>query len=344
MTLRKEVWLISFSAVLAVLGLSGCSDSGEVEEVSPVSVRTEAVSRSLKSASSVYTGVVKESESVSLGFPVSGTVQSVLVDEGESVCHGAVVARLDRSVAGSALEAARATLEQAEDAFGRMEMLHSSASLPDMKMAEVKSRLQQAQAAYAIAQKNYDDCELKAPCSGVVGRKFLSAGATALPGQAVCTLLDIDKVKVKVSVPETEVSGIQPSHSVQIKVPALGGEVFHGAGIEKGVEADPLAHTYDVYVTVDNRSHRLLSGMVCSVTLSPQGEESALLVPVTAVCSGSGGRRFVWVADGGAARRVYVQTGDAVGNRVEITSGLSGGELVITEGFQKVSEGSKIKY
>lgn len=335
---------MSFSAVLTVLALAGCSDGTAVEEVSPVSVRTEAVVSSQKSMSSVYTGVVKESECISLGFPVSGTVQSVTVDEGEPVSRGKMVACLDRSVAGSALEAARAALGQAEDAFERMDMLHSSASLPDIKMTEVKTRLQQAQAAYAIAQKNYNDCELKAPCSGVVGRKFLSAGETALPGQAVCTLLGIDRVKVKISVPEMEISAIQPSHNVQIKVPALDGAVFQGASIEKGVEADPLAHTYDVYVVVDNREHRLLPGMVCSVTLSPKDEESALLVPVSAVGSGSGGSRFVWIADGGVAHRVYVQTGDAVGNMVEITQGLSGGELVITEGFQKVSEGSKIKY
>lgn len=80
-----------------------------------------------------------------------------------------------------------------------------------------------------MARKNYDDCVLRVTQQGVIGEKRLSAGENAMPGQTVCTLLNIDKVKVKIAVPEMEIAGIETSDSSLIRVPGIRREKFSWA-------------------------------------------------------------------------------------------------------------------
>ena len=291
-----------------------------------------------------YIGVVEESESTALSFPISGTIQTMTVKEGEWVTPGMTLAVLDRSSAKSALDAAEAALTQAQDAHRRMSQLHDSASLPEIKMVEVNSKLQQAQSAVDMARKNYDDCVLRVTRRGVIGEKRLSAGENAMPGQTVCTLLDIDKVKVKIAVPEMEIAGIETSDSSLIRVPALDGKSFHGHKLEKGVQADPFAHTYDVSVIVENPSHLLLPGMVGDVTLCKSEYRQVITVPTRAVQGQGDGSRFVWSVRDGKACRVRVTVGKIAGSRIEVCDGLRSGDRVITDGYQKVSEGTKITF
>ena len=210
------------------------------------------------------------------------------------------------------------------------------------------------------ARKNLADCRLVAPVSGIVGRRNISAGETAMPSQAVVTLLDITSVKVRFSVPEAEMAAITPQSPTSIQVEAIGRE-FQGGRIEKGVQADALTHTYDVRVRVDNKERALLPGMVAKVQVK-RGEASSLgkhgiaqpllsqgggevSVPLTSVQRRPDGSLFVWtVAADNTAHRTSVTIGDSRGNRVEVLTGIAEGTRVVTEGYQKLSEGTAVIY
>ena len=193
-----------------------------------------------------------------------------------------------------------------------------------------------------IARKGLADTRLVAPVGGVIGRKFVGTGETALPSQAVVTILDISSVKVKVAVPEAEMGAIRPTTSSIVSVEAANVRA-EGGRIEKGVQADALTHTYDVRVHVANTDRRLLPGMVASVTFgtdaAPTGQ---ITLPVTSVQCRADGSLFVWTVDNaGRAHRTSVTTGQTIGNRIAITGGLAQGQHVVTEGYQKLSEGTQ---
>jgi RND family efflux transporter MFP subunit len=116
--------------------------------------------------------------------------------------------------------------------------------------------------------------------------------------------------------------------------------------IEKGVQADALTHTYDIRIHVANPDRRLLPGMVATVTLgqthSPAYTRQVTL-PVTSVQKSADGTFFVWVvANDSTVHRAKVTTGHTSGNRIAVTSGVAQGERVVTEGYQKLSEGTKV--
>ena len=232
-------------------------------------------------------------------------------------------------------------LSQARDAYDRMKFLHDTNSLPEIQWVEVQSKLSQAQAAYDIARKNLNDCRLYAPVNGTIGQKLVRPGETVMPGQPIVTIVDINSVKINVSVPEKEIGDIYSDTPTFITVDALGGKEFIGGKITKNVQSDPMTHTYVVSIDVSNPSHELLPGMVCDVVFKGLNRE-IMTVPVSAVMRGTGDSLFLWVKKEGKAHRRTVATGNTYGSRIEIISGINENDSVIIRGMQKLSEGSKV--
>ena len=279
-----------------------------------------------------------------------GVVKRMLVNEGQAVGRGQLLAEMDDSQARNLLSGAEAQMNQANDALERYKMLHDNGSLPEVQWVEIQSKVAQAKSQYEVAKKNLADCRLTAPVSGIIGKRLVGAGETALPSQAVVTILDISSVKVKVAIPEAEISAIAASTPSTVDVEAVRKQVS-GGKIEKGVLADAFTHTYEVRVNVPNADRQLLPGMVASVTfnlapgLSPEGEGSSHLLPVTSVQKRADGTLFVWtVANDGTAHRTTVSIGQTSGNHVAITGGIENGQRVVTEGYQKLSEGTKVVF
>jgi RND family efflux transporter MFP subunit len=253
---------------------------------------------------------------------------------------------MDETQARIMLAVAGSSMAQANDALQRYGMLHDNGSLPEVKWVEIQTKVQQAESQLAIAKKNLSDCQLRAPVSGIIGKKNVNAGETAMPSVAVVTILDINSVKVKISVPEAEIKQIDSNTTSIINVEAAGKQV-KGGHIEKGVQADALTHTYPVRINVENPDRKLLPGMVANVQLGQTNGEVAAVptLPVTSVQKRADGSLFVWVVDSeNTAHRKPVNVGQTMGTRIAVTSGIADGQRVITEGYQKLSEGSKVVF
>lgn len=340
--MKKSIIVLLTIAV----AMSSCNKKEQKQVKPSVRVETEVISDHAGRAGRSYVGIVEEREGTAVSFTGMGVVKRVFVNEGQPVRRGQLIAEMDDTQARNLLSGAEASMTQANDALERMKMLHDNGSLPEMQWVEVQSRVAQARSQLAVARKNLSDCRLVAPVSGIVGRKQVGAGETALPSQAVVTILDISSVKVKVSVPETEINSITPSTPSSIRVEAIDRQ-FAGGYIEKGVQADALTHTYDIRIRVNNHGHRLLPGMVANVSFNTAGNESpgGKLLPFNAVQKSAEGSLYVWtVSKDSTVHRARVDVGTTSGNRIAIIGGLKNGQRVVTEGYQKLSEGTKVVY
>ena len=296
--------------------------------------------------SQTYVGIIEEREATAVSFTGMGVVKRVLVSEGQAVSRGQLLAEMGDTQARNLLNGAEAQMTQANDALERYKMLHDNGSLPEVQWVEIQSKVAQAKSQLEVAKKNLADCRLTAPVSGIIGKKLVGAGETALPSQAVVTILDVSSVKVKVAVPEGDISAIHRATPSTINVEAVSTTV-KGGTIEKGIEADALTHTYDVRINVVNTDRKLLPGMVASVKFMQEGSQSIAgkSLPVTAVQKAADGTLFVWtIASDSTAHRAKVSIGSTSGNNVAITEGLNMGQRVVTEGYQKLSEGTKVVY
>jgi len=324
-----------------LVSCNGHKDESASENAIPVkTIQIEAIESLFYQS---YVGTVEESFSSSLSFSVSGNVEKVFVSEGNPVKKGQLLASLDEKLLQNAYNAAKASRIQAQDAYNRLNSLHEKGSLPEIKYVEIQTQLEQAKSMEQIAGKNLHDCHLYAPFSGVIAQRSTDVGVNVIPGVQVFKLSRIDAVDVKISIPENEISSVKIGQPVQIRVAALGNEQFTGKITEKGIQANPLSHAYDVKINLPNPQSKLMPGMVCNVSLTSSNIAKGFLIPNKAIQIEYTGKRFVWVADKERASRRYVETGEMTNDGVVVSGQLTKGDKVIVEGMQKISEGMKIE-
>ncbi|MBQ7388599.1 MAG: efflux RND transporter periplasmic adaptor subunit [Paludibacteraceae bacterium] len=306
----------------------------------PVNVRIHVVNASHSEVTRTYVGEVEENSSLSLSFATAGTVEQVFVREGDHVRKGDLLASVDKQKARNAHAAAKAALAQAEDGYKRLKQVYDQGSIAEVKWVEMQTNLEKARSMEAIAHKQLNDCDLYAPCDGVIGSCNAKVGANMLPGQSAMTLLDVTRVQVVFTVPENEIASIALGDQGQIEVPALNNQMFAGKITDRSLTANRMAHTYKVKIALDNARQQLLPGMVCKVHVA-QPSTGGFVIDGKAVQTRPDGLGVWCVAQGHAVRRM-VEVGQFVANGVLITNGLAQGDTLIVEGQQKLYEGAVV--
>lgn len=335
--------LLTSTSLLFILFITACSKEEKQRESKPINVTVETAGFSGTGTPTVYVGQVEEQASTAASFTGMGTIEQVCVAQGEPVKKGQLLAVMNSETARSALAAAQAQLRQAQDAYSRLSQLHENGSLPEIKWIEVESKLEMAKSQLAMTEKQVNDSRLTSPANGIVGRNVKRSGETAMPAQPVMNILDIDRVKIKIAVPEKDYPLFAESDldNYAIKVPACGDVRLNPVKMERGVQGNPTTHTYDIYLYVENPGHKLLPGMVAEVNFDSAQDHEVMMLPVRVVRK-KGDNNYVWIVEDGKAHIQPVITGSIIGNNISIINGLVPGDSVITEGYQKLSEGSTI--
>jgi RND family efflux transporter MFP subunit len=160
------------------------------------------------------------------------------------------------------------------------------------------------------------------------------------------TLVNIDRVNIKVAIPENEIAAIDKGQPAVINVPALNNGQYNGKVAQKGVVANPISHSYEIKITIDNIGDRLRPGMLCNVFIGGNDVGKVLCIPQQAVMVDAAGKRFVYIADSATSQALHrnITTGaiTAQGSMI-ITGGLEKGDQVIINGHQKINDRSLIK-
>lgn len=331
--------------LLAAAGVLICGCKGRQAETTaergPVRVEVMKVRTDSAAVTKAYVGTVQAGRTVLLSAKHSGTLAELPVKKGDRVKAGQVLARIESQTVRSSHEMAHATLAQAEDGYRRAEQVHKSGSIADVKMVEVQTKLTQARAAAASADKALEDCTIKAPFDGYADDVLSEQGVELDILSPLVRIVDLSSCEVHFSVPEGEVGSLRTGQTVRVDVSALEEEGLKGRVTSKGVSASPLSHSYDCIARLENAPDGLMPGMVCKINLmenlSPQ-----MIIPAAALLTGSEGR-YLWLVKDGRAARQAVKTGGFAGKGVIITEGLEEGDLVIVKGYQKVSSGMEVK-
>ena len=289
-----------------------------------------------------YPGALEENHSVDISFKYGGTLERLYVEEGSHVRKGQTLARVSSPSMESSLHAAQATLEQAQDAYDRLKKVHDNGSLPEIKWREMVANLEKAQANYDLANAMLADNTITAPFEGTVTGLNVVQGESVAPLKPIMRIIGSDGLVVKISVPENEIGKVQVGDEAQILIPALSDRRYQGTVIERSMTASLLTHSYPVKVRIGQPDEDLLPGMVGKVVLQSDLNKG-IIVPANAVLLNNEGK-FVWVADDGRATRRHITVSGYSGNGVVVNEGLKMGDVVIVEGYQKVSEGMKVSY
>lgn len=289
-----------------------------------------------------YSGTIIPFQSIPVTFQTSGTVQTVLVDEGTTVRKGQILATLDKTDSQNMYNVTEAQYQQALDAYNRLKEVHDKGSLAEIKWVEMESNLKQAESSMKLAKNNLSKTILTAPESGIIGKRNIEPGMSSIGITAPFEVVKIDRIYVRLSVPENEIARIKSGMTAKFVVSAIGDDQYTGQVSIVGVVADQFSRTYEVKVLADNPGNIIKPGMICDLTLESE-QSSTNVVDYRAVTHDTQGT-FVYKLDASRSSVIKqtVKTGRISHEGIEILSGLQPGDEVVCEGIEKVSNNSKI--
>ncbi len=369
MELGKRHLTLVTVLMMAVLLLSGCSQSEEVVKESAITVNTAPAQIRDLAKSVLYTGTVRGQNEVYLMPKVLARVTGIHAQPGDTVRAGQTLITLDNTdfIAGvkqaeALLALAQAGLQsnqiQAENArlnYERIQALHEAGAVSDQQLeasraayealiaGSAEASVAQAEAGLMAARNALNNCIITSPINGVVGTISLSLGDTANPSAVAAIVSNTSQLEVEVMVSETEVSYIQKGSPVDVVVRAVRDEPFLGEVKSISTVADPVKRNYPVKVSLPNTEGQIKSGMFAELTIDTMSKQGILTVPVGAVIP-KGGQDIVYLVDGESRAQVAeVTTGIKNDQYIEIVSGLTAGQEVIVKGNTLVSDGTLVR-
>ena len=224
-------------------------------------------------------------------------------------------------------------------------MLQGSRAKLDRLQAQVTS--DQAQASRAEAQLGSASAfegytQISAPISGIVQERMADPGVVVQPGMGIFKIGDYGQVRLRANVAQQDASRIQIGTPIIARIPGS-----DSAGVIRGEitsifpQTDTTTRTVTVEAVVNNPNQQLLSGQFVEMEIITEQRPSALSIPQNALVQYNG-EPAVWVANGDTAQRKAVTTGLTSADRIEIKNGLAAGDRVITSGYSRLMEDSKI--
>lgn len=332
--------------LLGGVSLVGCRSDATLEgaAAAQIPVLVRPVTRIDRPAHIALSGDVEAWRTANVGFLVPGLVSRVGPQEGDAVKEGDLLAELDSTEYRINLDMASAQRERAEDELSRAQMVFDQKGIPANDFNKAQTALKLASAQEALARKKLSDTRIEAPMSGVVARRGIEPGEQAGPGLPVFTVVQVDPAQIRVGVPETEIGRIAVGQQAVVSVPSLDGSTYQGKVRLVGIAADPASRTYTVKIRVPNKDRRLRPGMIAEVQIEKSNMVRTLSVPGEAVVQDADGVNYVFVyfPDEQRVHRKRVEVGTVYGQEVEISDGLTGDEMVVVGGQNRVREGSSV--
>jgi membrane fusion protein, multidrug efflux system len=286
-------------------------------------------------------GNARASESVDITAKVSNVVTAVHFQEGQQVRKGDVLVELDGEQARADLAVANAALTESASQLKRSRELYATKVLSDQQIEQIEATQQANLARVAAARARLSDTVIRAPFNGRVGLRRVSVGSLIAPGTIITTLDDTSTIKLDFTVPETVVAAMRPGLELEATSVAYPGRTFRGKVASVDSRVDPNTRSVTVRGLVPNASGELKPGMFLNVHLA-RGEADLLVVPEEALLPEQGDV-YVYVARDGKVTKRKIQTGQRRVGSVEVTAGLEPGEMVVTEGTQKLRDGASVK-
>ncbi|MDX2210276.1 MAG: efflux RND transporter periplasmic adaptor subunit [Sphingopyxis sp.] len=332
-----------FFAAAGLLLLAACADTDaqpQQQAAKPVPVAVATVGRALDSEGALVSGTVRARQEASLAFVVAGRVTRILVNEGDRVAAGQLLAQLDMVEVNAGMAASRAEQVRAEAELARQRELFAKGWV-------TKARVESAEAAASAARSNSASrgfaqryARITAPGAGVVLARSAEPGQIVAAGTPVLTVSQADEgLVLRVAVTDSQLAALRVGQVATVQLPALGNKPMAARVIELGGRGDARTGTFEAELALPPLAG-LRSGMIGEARLPATDRSGALEIPASAVFQARAGEAFVYVVDGDNKANVRRITTGRVDNRaIEVLSGLSPGEKVVSKGLSRIRAG-----
>ncbi len=357
---RIVLWVVIVAVVAAFAFLVICNVSAKRNRAPEVTV-TELKRGSLISTVTA-TGELRSANQVEISAEMVARVRRLLVKEGQGVRKGQLLCVLDDVALVSSRDLARANFDEAVAAYKRGQALYTDSLISPAEFERLRTTFEVARAQLEQSEDKLDKTRIYAPISGRIVSLNVEEGETVMmgtmnnAGTVMMTIADLDVMQAKVNVDESDVVNVRIGQKVKVKLDALPDTSFSAEVTTVGYmpttsiasEAEGVTD-FEVILTLSEIDQSQRPGMSVTADITTAIRDNVITCPIQAIgrreIEGKS-RETVFVLDKGRVKLVPITTGISDGQMIEVTSGLNGGEEVITgpyKSLRTLREGDVVK-
>ncbi|MBZ4036013.1 efflux RND transporter periplasmic adaptor subunit [Flavobacterium sp. 17A] len=351
----KKIIITIVIIVVALVGINYILNKNKAENEGKTAVVAEK-----NAAVSVKVATVK-TEDVNLGFtangnfaPIqeltfsaekSGKVINVLVKEGDYVRVGQTLLTVRGDVINVNAQQAQAVYQNAKADYARYENAFKTGGVTRQQLDQAKLAMTNAQSNLTQANINVGDTKVKAPINGYINKKYIEPGSilAGMPATALFDIVNVSKLKLTVTVNETQVASLKLGNTVNITASVYPDKSFSGKITFIAAKADAsLNFPVEIEIT-NNANNDLKAGMYGTANFGSNNQKQNLKVVPRNAFVGSVSSNEIFVVENNVAKLKKVVAGRILGDKVEIINGLNDGETVIVTGQINLQDGNKVE-
>jgi membrane fusion protein (multidrug efflux system) len=286
-------------------------------------------------------GTAKANESIEIKPRISSVVTRIAFEEGQLVRQGDLLIELENSEILAGLAVAEASLRESRSLYERSKSLIDTQVISAANLEQLLAAMQVDVAEVEEARARLAHTTIRAPFTGRVGLRRVSPGGFVDTSSVITTLDDTETIKLDFSIPETFLTVVSEGMNIEAESLVYPERTFAGEVDSIDTRLDPVARSVRIRAIIPNQDGALKPGMFMTVNL--QRDRGEVLVAPEESIVPEGGQQFVFLVRDGVAQKQAVTLGRRVPGSVEIVSGLSVGDTIVTEGTHKIRHGSQVE-
>ncbi|GGN10039.1 RND transporter [Dyadobacter beijingensis] len=290
-------------------------------------------------------GTVDAKNNVLVTPKTGGAIVAMYVKEGDAVKAGSVIGKIDNSILTESIEELKTSLSLANTLYEKQKNLWDQKIGTELQYLQAKNNKESLERKLATLNTQIAQTNIVSPMSGVVDQVNIKVGETASPGVGVVRVVNLSNLKVSAKVSDVYAASVKKGDEVIVKFPDLKKE-YKARVTFVSTAVDPLSRTFTIEANLPS-DRDIKPNMMAQVQINDATSKNALAIDQNYVQSTEKGNVvYVAVTEGNkkVAKAKEVKTGLSYNGKVEILSGLTAGDQLITLGYQEVSDGQPISY
>lgn len=291
----------------------------------------------------ILPGETEAWEDVRVPSDMVGKVEWIGPSEGDEVKKGDLISKVHASSLKAALDQAQAAFDLADQVYRRRVELFDKKLIAKEELDRSSTERSVAEGDLKMARVEYQRGFIHSPIDGVVNHLFVDQGEFIARGEPLADIVNVDRIKVNVDVPEMDVRYLDKGQDAFVRIDAFADDKRIPGKVDfVAYKADPSTKTFNVKVIIPNSEHSIRPGMIARAAFMRRVIPDALTAPLFALVD-RGGERLLYVEKDGVVEARTVSIGVIQGDRVQITEGLESGDHLIVKGQNDVEEGMRVE-
>lgn len=321
----------------------------ETKKETEALVSTEVVKDTLFNHYLEIQGNVDTKENILVQPEMPGTLVTLNVKAGQKVTKGQILGRVDDSGTSDQVASLETQYQLAKTTFERQKNLWNQKIGSEIQYLQAQTQMISLQKSVAQAKAMLSKTLIRAPFSGAIDEVFVERGQVVAPSQTgLMRIVNLSNMYVATNVPESYIGKLKVGTEVDVFLTSLG-KTYKGKVRQIGNYINPNNRSFGIEVSIPNPQNLLRPNQVAKLKVIDYINKKAVVVPTNIIQQDGQGNQFVFVVNNatvktGVAKKVTVKVGQSADNVTEILEGITTNDVIVTEGFSTLIEGTKLNF